>query len=120
MWLFEEPLLFSDLLKTQTLQFASLRAKFRVAGCTKLGHLLRMTATSDDALRDSSNITSSRIINRVLEEVCAALPPLLRTFMEDRLNCEQWNEKVEYVFPYVSVTPALGEWQQGGGQLLSF
>uniref|UniRef100_A0A671WHQ0 Reverse transcriptase domain-containing protein n=1 Tax=Sparus aurata TaxID=8175 RepID=A0A671WHQ0_SPAAU len=119
MWLFEEPLFFSDLLKSKTLQSASLRAKFREAGCTKLGHLLKTTATSVDAPRDNSNITSSRIINRVLEEVCAELPPPLRTFVEDRVNCEQWSEESEYGFPSVSVTPALGEWQQGGGQLLS-
>ncbi|KAI3375076.1 hypothetical protein L3Q82_021594 [Scortum barcoo] len=73
MWLFEEPLFFNDLIKTQALQSASLQARFSEAGCTKLGHLMRAAATSVDTLRENSRITSFRLINRVVEEVCAAL-----------------------------------------------
>ena len=118
MWLFEEPLFFNTLIQTQTLQSASLRAYFREAGCTKLGHLMKMTATSVDILRQRSNITSIRVINRVVEEVCAALPQPLRVFAQDHSVCDQWTEG-EYSFPSLSVTPVVGEWQEGGGQLLS-
>ncbi|KAI3357926.1 hypothetical protein L3Q82_016316 [Scortum barcoo] len=94
MWLFEEPLFFNSLINTQTLQSAS-------TSCTKLGHL-------------------SQLINRVVEEVCAALPQSLRTFTTNRSLCDQWSEGGQFSFPSLAVTPAVGKWQEGGGQLLSF
>lgn len=120
LWVFEEPLFFSNFLRTRTLQSASLRANLREAGCTKLGHLMRMTAASVNRLRETSNITSARLVHRVVEEVCAALPPTLRALAEDRTLCDQWSEGCEYRFPSLSITPAVGEWQEGGNQLLSF
>uniref|UniRef100_A0A8D3BRM1 Reverse transcriptase domain-containing protein n=1 Tax=Scophthalmus maximus TaxID=52904 RepID=A0A8D3BRM1_SCOMX len=120
LWVFEEPLFFSNFLRTRTLQSASLRANLREAGCTKLGHLMRMTAASVNRLRETSNITSARLVHRVVEEVCAALPPTLRALAEDRTLCDQWSEGCEYRFPSLSITPAVGAWQEGGNQLLSF
>lgn len=120
MWLFEEPLFFNNFLRTQTLQSASLRSSLREAGCTKLGHLMKMTATSMDTLRARSNITSIRLINRVVEEVCTALPPSLRTYAETHALHDQWTEEGEYSFPSLLITPAVGEWQEGEGKLLSF
>ena len=70
---------------------------------------MKMMTTSVDNLRNSSNITSIRLINKVVEEVCAALPLHLRETAEDRTLCDQWSEECEYNFPSLS-----------GGQLLSF
>ena len=70
---------------------------------------MKMMTTSVDNLRNSSNITSIRLINKVVEEVCAALPLHLRETAEDRTLCDQWSEECEYSFPSLS-----------GGQLLSF
>ncbi|TKS66148.1 putative 149 kDa protein ORF 2 [Collichthys lucidus] len=120
MWLFEEPLFFNNFIRAQTLLSASLRVSLREAGCTKLGHLIRMTAGSVDTLRERSNITSKRLISRVVEEVCAALTPSHRAFVKSTALCDQWSEGGEYSFPSLSITPAVGEWQEGGGQLLSF
>ncbi|TDH11028.1 hypothetical protein EPR50_G00081890 [Perca flavescens] len=52
----------------QAWQSASLRASLREAGCTKLGHLMKMTAISVDVLRARTNITSSRLIDRVVKK----------------------------------------------------
>lgn len=65
------------------------------AGCTKLGHLLKMSAPSMDTLRQNANITSVRLINKVVEEVCAALPQPLRAFTEDRTLSDQWDDECE-------------------------
>lgn len=81
---------------------------------------MKMTATSLDNLRNKSNITSIRLIKKVVEEVCAALPQHLKETAEDRSLCDQWSEECEYSFPSLLITPAVGEWQEGEGQLLSF
>uniref|UniRef100_H3CBT1 Reverse transcriptase zinc-binding domain-containing protein n=1 Tax=Tetraodon nigroviridis TaxID=99883 RepID=H3CBT1_TETNG len=57
MWVFEEPLFFNRILRSH------LRARFRAAGCTKLGHLMAPTCLEN--LRTKSNITSARLFNRV-------------------------------------------------------
>jgi len=82
MWLFEEPLFFSNYTETQTLQSASLRTRLREAGCTGLGRLMRVAGTPVDAQRKNSNIACVGLFNRVVEEVCAALPQPLRTFAQ--------------------------------------
>ena len=69
-WLFEEPLFLNSFMSTQTLMSAILWANLSGAGCTKLGHRIKMTATPFDNLRNNSNITFIRLINKVVEEVC--------------------------------------------------
>lgn len=118
MWLLEEPLFYNNFIRTQTLHSASLRVSLREAGCTKLGHLTKMTATSTTTLRERSNITSIRLINKVVEEVWSSLPPHLRLFAQDHTLCDQWIEECEYSFPSLRITPAVGDWREGG-QLLS-
>ncbi|KAL7390493.1 hypothetical protein ABVT39_022210 [Epinephelus coioides] len=54
-----------------------------------------MTATSVEALMEKSNISSVRLINKVVEEVCAALPQPLRVFVENCALSDQWNDKCE-------------------------
>ncbi|KAJ3611229.1 hypothetical protein NHX12_021245, partial [Muraenolepis orangiensis] len=119
MWVFEEPLFFNGLLRARTLQSASLRTSLREAGCTKVGHLMKAKATSLEALRRRSNTSSIRILDQVVKEVCAALPESLRAFAEDADLCEQWLEDGDYSFPSLEVTPAVGDWHEGAGQLLT-
>ncbi|KAJ3599425.1 hypothetical protein NHX12_033388 [Muraenolepis orangiensis] len=119
MWVFEEPLFFNGLLRARTLQSASLRTSLREAGCTKVGHLMKAKATSLETLRRRSNTSSIRILDQVVKEVCAALPESLRAFAEDADLCEQWIEDGDYSFPSLEVSPAVGDWHEGAGQLLT-
>jgi len=59
---------------------SSLGTSLREAGFTNLGHLVKMTSTASgvDAFRQNINITSVRMTDRLVEEVCAALPQHLR------------------------------------------
>uniref|UniRef100_H3C2D2 BTB domain-containing protein n=1 Tax=Tetraodon nigroviridis TaxID=99883 RepID=H3C2D2_TETNG len=121
MWVFEEPLFFNSFLREENeapRQSASLRARFRAAGCTKLGHLMAPSCLEN--LRMKSNITSVRLFNRVVEEVSGALPQNLREFAGDAFLCAQWTEHGEYSFPSLLIGPEMGGWQEGGNQLLSF
>lgn len=71
---------------------------------------MKVTATSVDTLRKNSKITSIRLINRLVEEICAALPQSLRAFAENHSLCDQWSEECEYGFLSLSITPAVGEY----------
>lgn len=120
MWVFEEPLFCNGLLESPALQSASLRTKLREAGCTKVGHLMKLTTLSEDILRERIKITSTRLVNRVVAEVCEALPPPLSRFARDQMLCEQWSDGSEYSFPTLLVSPAVGDWQERADRLLSF
>ena len=74
----------------------------------KLGHLMK---TSIPHLAERINIRSNRLLLRLVEEVCASLPEVLRAFAEDRTISDQWDDEYEYVFPSLTVSPAVGEWQ---------
>ena len=56
----------------------------------------------------------------MVEEVYTALPKHLRETVKIRMLCDQWSEDCEYSFPSLFITPAVGDWQEGEGQLLSF
>ena len=115
-------MLSGNAVKTLRCPFDALHDPLRLttlSGNGALGHLMKMTATSVDALKERSNITSIRLISRVVEEVCAALQQPLREFAKKRTLCDQWSEEGEYSFPPQYITPVVGEWQEGGGQLLS-
>ncbi|KAK2897116.1 hypothetical protein Q8A73_013496 [Channa argus] len=120
MWVFEEPLFFNNFIRTQTLQSTSLRTSFREAGCTKVGHLMKMSRPSLTTLREATGIRSIRLLGQVMEEVLAALPKSLRVFVEQSALPDQWNDDCEYSFPSLLILPAAGEWQEGEGQILSF
>ena len=81
---------------------------------------MKVTATSADALVRKSNIISIRLINKVMKEVCAALPQTLIAFTEVSGLCDRYRAGYEYSFSFLSASPAVGEWQEGGCQLLSF
>ena len=76
-----------------------------------------MIASPTDVISGRGGVTSVRLFDRVVEEIYTALPLTLRDFVKDQFICEQWNEGSEYGFPSLSVTPEVGEWQEG--QLLS-
>lgn len=58
MLVFEEPLFCNGFLQTHDLQSACLRASLRGAGCTKLGHLMKLTVLPSHVLIERSKITS--------------------------------------------------------------
>ena len=108
MWLFEEPLFGNNFITSQVLCSVSLRSRLREAGCVKLGHLMK---TSIPHLAERTNIRPNRLLCRLVEEVCASLPEVLRAFAEDRTISDQWDDEYEYAFPSLTVSPAVGQWQ---------
>ncbi|KAK2897108.1 hypothetical protein Q8A73_013488 [Channa argus] len=75
MWVFEEPLFFNNFIRTQTLQSTSLRTSFREAGCTKVGHLMKMSRPSLTTLREATGIRSIRLLGqgagkKVIYQIC--------------------------------------------------
>lgn len=68
-----------------------------------------------DTLRD---ITSVRLIYRVVKEVCASLLQSLKALIGNPDLYDQWTEGCGYNFPSLSITPTVGEWREGGSQLL--
>lgn len=68
-----------------------------------------MTATSEDPLRLRSNITSVR--------GCLFCPATVSERVCRKSLCDQRTEDFEYFFSLI--TPAVGEWQEEGGQPLS-
>ncbi|KAI4799908.1 hypothetical protein KUCAC02_016446, partial [Chaenocephalus aceratus] len=93
-----------------------LGTKFVEAGITKLGHLKR---TSVETLCHTINIKSSRVIQRVVEDIMQALSAPERAFIEDPARLDTWKEENDYEFPSLTVSPAVGEWQEERGKLLS-
>ena len=116
MWLFEEPLFGNNFITSQVLCSFSLRSRLREAGCVKLGHLMK---TSIPHLAERTNIRPNRLLCRLVEEVCASLPEVLRASAEDRTISDQWDDEYEYVFPSLTVSPAVGQWQDEEDILLS-
>ena len=116
MWVFEEPLFGNDIITSQVLSSASLRVRLIEAGRVKLGHLLK---TSVPHLADMLCIRSTRVLLRLVEEVCASLPVGLRAFAENRTLSDQWDGECEYVFPSLVVSPVVGQWQSEEDDLLS-
>ncbi|KAJ3612977.1 hypothetical protein NHX12_019234 [Muraenolepis orangiensis] len=80
---------------------------------------MKAKATSLEALRRRSNTSSIMILDQVVKEVCAALPESPRAFAEDADLCEQWMEDGDYSFPSLQVTPAVRDWHEGAGHLLT-
>ena len=109
-------LFFNNIIETKYLQSASLQASLREVGCTELGHLMNAMAMSTDALARKSNITSIRLIKRVVKEVCAALPQTLRAFAEDVSLCDQWSKGCKYIYP-LSLSPQT--WWSGRKEVVS-
>lgn len=95
MWIFEEPLFGNITITSQVLSFASLRVRLKEAGLVKLGHLMK---TSVPHLADLLCIKSTRVLLRLVKEVCASLPAGLRAFAENRTLSDQWDDECEYVF----------------------
>ena len=103
-------------MNSTTLSCAGLRARLREAGCVKLGHLV---GASGNHLREVVGFRSSRVAERIVEEVCASLPRPARDYVTNLAHSSHWEEGVDYVFPPLTVTPAIGGWLEEGGGLLS-
>ncbi|XP_064843632.1 uncharacterized protein LOC135555246 [Oncorhynchus masou masou] len=76
MWLFEEPLFHNTAIQSRVLGSASLRSCLLGLGCTKLGHLMRSRSRSLEELGERAGIRSSRLLRKVVAEVCDSLPVL--------------------------------------------
>ena len=116
MWLFEEPLFDNGFLVTSVLTSTTVKEKFREAGIVKLGHLTR---TSLERLAEVTGIRSTRVLRSLVDEVWQALPQALKTFAQNKSQADQWTRTKEYGFPILKVSPAVGEWREENGRLLT-
>ncbi|XP_055770762.1 glutamate receptor-interacting protein 1-like [Salvelinus fontinalis] len=116
MWLFEEPLFYN----TSALGSASLRSCLLGVGCTKLGHLMQSRSRSLEELGERAGIRSSRLLRKVVAEVCDSLPVLHRQYVTNISNSDWWKEGLDYVFPALIVSAAVGAFEEDVGMLLSF
>ncbi|XP_031730122.1 actin filament-associated protein 1 [Anarrhichthys ocellatus] len=82
----------------------------------KLGHLMRMTATS----MGRPERQQQQHLSPADQQSGGSLSIPQREFAANRTLCDQWYDCFEYCFPSLSITPSVGEWQEGGSQLLTF
>ena len=120
MWLFEEPLFNNgflvDSVLTSTATSTTVRNKFREAGIVKLGHLTR---TSLERLAEVTGIRSTRVLQSLVDEVWQSLAQPLRTFDQSQCQADQWTKTKDYSFPILNKSPAVGEWREESGRLLT-
>ena len=116
MWLYEEPLFNNSFLDNDMLSSATLRARFVEAGVVKLGHLMKMSV---EQLTELIKIRSTRVMRKLVDEVGSSLSGPLRAFVRDLELVDQWDEGHEYGFPSLIISPAVGEWREASGMLLS-
>jgi hypothetical protein len=74
MWLFEEPLFHNSAIQSRAMGSASLRSCLLGVGCPKLGHLMRSRSRLLSELGERARIRSSRLLRKVVAEVCNSLP----------------------------------------------
>ena len=120
MWLFKEPLFHNTAIQSRVLGSASLRSCLLGVGCTKLGHLMRNRNRSLEELGERAGIRSSRLLRKVVAEVCDSLPVLHLQYVTDISNSDRWKEGLDYVFPALIVSAAAGAFVEDMGMLLSF
>jgi hypothetical protein len=77
MWLFEEPLFYNTAIQSRAVGSASLRSCLLGVGCTKLGHLMQSRSRSLEELGERAGIRLSRLLRKVVDEVCNSLPVLI-------------------------------------------
>ena len=110
MWLFES-LFGNNFITSQVLCSVSQRSRLREAGCVKLGRIMK---TSIPHLAERINIRSNRLLLRLVEDVCASLPEVLRAFAEDRTISDQWDDECEEDILLSLKTPELGDFESLG------
>ena len=87
-WLLEEPLLHNNLITSQTLSSSSLCCALQRAGCW-LRDLQHSAETSLEGLAQRVDFRSSRILDRLVKEVCASLPGPMMAYTENQTFGEQ-------------------------------
>ncbi|KAF3857099.1 hypothetical protein F7725_008958 [Dissostichus mawsoni] len=110
MWLFEEPRFETGFLSGTLFSSATLKNAFIEAGVVKLSHL---TGISTETLAEVTGIRSIRVLEN-LDEVWQSLSPSHRTFALDADLADQWRKGHDYVFPALSVGPAVFEENSAG------
>ena len=64
------------------------------------------------------NIRSSSVLRRIVKEVWRSLSVPLRVFAKKIALVDQWSEE-KYICPSMIVSPAVGQWREESGRLLS-
>ncbi|KAI3369584.1 hypothetical protein L3Q82_024491, partial [Scortum barcoo] len=77
----------TDSAENEVLSSVSLRSRLKEVGCVKLGHLMKTSITHLDEL------LNIRLLLRLVKEVCASLPEVLRAFAEDCTLSDQWDDE---------------------------
>ncbi|CDR12429.1 unnamed protein product [Oncorhynchus mykiss] len=119
-WPFEESLCHNTVIQSRAMGSASLHSCLLGVGCTKLGHLMRSRSRLLEELGERAGIRSSRLLRKVVAEVCDSLPVLHRQYVTDTSNSDRWKEGLDYVFPALIVSAAMGALEEDVGMLLSF
>lgn len=96
MWIFEEPLFYNEFLVNTMFSSSTFRTKFVEACIIKLGHL---TKASMETLGDITNIRSSRVLRRIVEEVWRSLSVPLRVFAKNRALVDGGVKKSTFALP---------------------
>uniref|UniRef100_A0A1A8AE93 Reverse transcriptase zinc-binding domain-containing protein n=1 Tax=Nothobranchius furzeri TaxID=105023 RepID=A0A1A8AE93_NOTFU len=116
-WLLQEPLFDNDFFsQAGILSSSALKVKFTSAGIVKFGHLLKIPAGT---LGERLDVRSTRVMERVVEEVRRSLSVSQRAFIETCTLSDQWDDDSEYVFPSLEVKAAGEGWQEESGLLLN-
>ncbi|KAJ8398196.1 hypothetical protein AAFF_G00430400 [Aldrovandia affinis] len=106
--LWEETIFYNPLIKSESLESATLQSWFTVVGVCRLAHLRQpggCNSVTPQELAELMGVHSLRVLEKVLWNVQRAL---LGQMLEERNS---------HPLPLVKVTAAVGEWQEGGGKL---
>lgn len=115
-WQRSQGVLTHNFLSNTTFSSGMLRTKFVEGSIVKLGHPRRTSAETTFRI---TNIKSIRVLGRFVEEVWQSLSVPFRTIDQNPAPADQWNDDNEYVFPSLYVSPAVCEWGEDTGLLLS-
>ena len=68
-----------------------------------------------EELGERAGIRSSRLLRKVVDEVCNSLPVLHRQYATDTSNSDWWKEGLDYVSPALIGSAAAGDCEEDGG-----
>jgi len=85
-WLLEEPLFFNSFLSSRLLSSENVRARLLVAGCSKLGHILR------NNLQDLSQRSGVSFLQQCIAEIFKDLSTDYQVFLKNPDVLNEWVE----------------------------
>lgn len=119
-WTPEEPLFFNPMIQTRLLSSISVRRCLLRNGVQKLEHLLDERGwKSIEALQEMTGLKSLRLVSKLKEEVCNALPSSCRTWIGLRQTQDM---RTGQGFPEKKISPVMNEDDEGevADSILSF